>query len=156
MHVLNISKEDQMKNFQLKNYFKFALKLSIYQQFVHSNYFFKIRSTNSRKMTTFLLHKNKMTWKIILAYLVLLSLATFCNCTEPEFELSGTVFPNEAETGTEYQDDPEDDSEDIGELPEERKQLSIFVVDFSHVSTPFIISLWIAIAGLAKIGKLYN
>ncbi|GIX93281.1 hypothetical protein CDAR_191801 [Caerostris darwini] len=34
-----------------------------------------------------------------------------------------------------------------------KKHISIFTVDFSHISTPFIISLWIAIACLAKIGK---
>lgn len=38
-------------------------------------------------------------------------------------------------------------------VPEQRKNFSVFVVDFSHVATPFIISLWIGIAGLAKIGE---
>lgn len=57
------------------------------------------------------------------------------------------------ESATEYPEDAEDDADDEPEEPEKKKQLNIFVVDFSHVSTPFIISLWIAIAGLAKIGE---
>ncbi|KAG8200346.1 hypothetical protein JTE90_028528 [Oedothorax gibbosus] len=106
-------------------------------------------------MYAFSLHKNRMAWKVILACLILLSLATFCQCTESEYEVSVTdPYPSEAESGTEYPDDADDYSEDTAEEPEEKKQLHIFVVDFSHVSTPFIISLWIAIAGLAKIGKL--
>ncbi|XP_023244345.1 Na(+)/H(+) exchanger beta-like [Centruroides sculpturatus] len=38
------------------------------------------------------------------------------------------------------------------ENPSESERFRVASVDFAHVSTPFIISLWIVIAGLAKIG----
>jgi len=37
----------------------------------------------------------------------------------------------------------------------ESKRYEIVKLDFERVTAPYIISLWIAIVGLAKIGKLY-
>ena len=37
----------------------------------------------------------------------------------------------------------------------EVKRYQVASFDFNHVATPYIISLWIIIVGLAKIGKLY-
>lgn len=80
-----------------------------------------------------------MSRNVLLVSILLLMLAVHCT----------------GESATEFPEDAEDDADDEAAEPEKKKQLDIFVVDFSHVSTPFIISLWIAIAGLAKIGKVF-
>ncbi|GFQ82683.1 hypothetical protein TNCT_393671 [Trichonephila clavata] len=54
-----------------------------------------------------------------------------------------------AHSGESVEHSSTNESESFGR----RKHISIFTVDFSHISTPFIISLWIAIACLAKIGS---